>query len=141
MSKEIILTTGEITTVDDEDFLRVSQFSWYLVGRYPGRKCNGEVLLLHRVILGLTIFDSKEVDHKDGNCFNNCKSNLRRCTHTENHQNEKIRQMKTSSQYKGVHYRKGSGRWQARITVNGIRKILVILAVNEMLQLCIIKQQ
>lgn len=63
------------------------------------------------------------VDHIDRNRYNNHPSNLRAATKAENNRN-KSKQENATSVYKGVSYHKGSGKWQASITFNGMRKHL-----------------
>lgn len=80
--KEIKLTNSKrIALIDDEDEIRVNQHNWYLKLNpygYPESirsHINGECLNLGRFILGPS--DLPKVDHKDGNCLNNQKFNLR----------------------------------------------------------------
>lgn len=64
-----------------------------------------------------------QVDHIDGNTFNNHPSNLRLSTQSENMQNTKINNKNTSG-YKGVNWVEHGQCWQCRITVNGKRIFL-----------------
>ena len=75
---------------------------------------------MHRMILGLKNGDPLEVDHKDRNGLNNCRRNLRRCTHSENLRNQTINLLNTSG-YKGVHWCKEKQRWTVYIKVLGVR--------------------
>lgn len=60
---------------------------------------------------------SEEVDHIDGNGMNNAWSNLRRVTHQENMKNRKLTKVNANG-FPGVSKRP-SGRWRARIKVDG----------------------
>ena len=63
------------------------------------------------------------VDHKDGDRLNNCKSNLRLATKSENGINaRKPLNQSPTSQYKGVSYGKdqrGSRKWKASTRLKG----------------------
>jgi len=56
------------------------------------------------------------VDHTDQNKHNNCASNLRWATHSDNGMNKPKRQC-GSSKYKGVYWDTNRNKWQSRITV------------------------
>lgn len=59
------------------------------------------------------------IDHKDRNPLNNCRSNLRICTHAENMRNRKIHKGDKTSQYKGVYKPKDYKKWVAYICCDG----------------------
>ena len=60
-------------------------------------------------------------DHKDLNSLNNQRENLRACTHSQNLQNRnKPCNRNSTSQYKGVYWRKDRNRWRADITLRDI---------------------
>lgn len=119
---------GKFFTVSDEDFERVSQYSWDLTwDTYerltPQPRIRTWMIVdgkrtkvqLHRFLMGVT--DSKIfVDHKDGDRFNNTRENLRLCSAKQNAQNRPKRS-DSSSPYKGVS-RKSKG-WGAWITEEG----------------------
>ena len=120
--KEILLTQGKATQVDDEDYEFLNQWKWcvaktsstiYAKRRRKG-SCRCDTALMHRDIMkpekGLCI------DHIDGNGLNNQKSNLRFCTHTQNMQNSKSETGK--SRYKGVNWLGRLNKWKAEIRLN-----------------------
>lgn len=123
--KEIPLTRGFITMVDDEDFESLSKLKWYA---YPHRNTvyakttitnknkKRNCISMHRKILGVT--NGKiQVDHIDCNGLNNQRNNLRTCSPLENSYNCFSRK-NSSSKYVGVsvRYYKGSIRgWIAQI--------------------------
>lgn len=119
--KEISITKGKVTIVDDEDFERLSKNKWFLLGRYVARNKprsdndgKQKPLMMHRFILGV---EGKEVvDHIDGDPLNNRKSNLRICRQRENSRNRSVG-LNSKSGYKGVHL-VSRNRWRAYITYN-----------------------
>lgn len=123
--KDIPLTQGYVTIVDDED-ADLAEFKWraqveqggervYAVraGPYP----RYQSIRMHRVILerklGHAIPCGMETDHKDGDGLNNCRSNLRLATVGQNHANS--RGKKHASRYRGVCHDRTHRRWQAFI--------------------------
>jgi hypothetical protein len=72
---------------------------------------------LHREILGLASGDPREGDHIDRDRLNNRRSNLRIATRAQGGQNQPSR-TGSSSQYRGVSYRKETGKWRARVCSN-----------------------
>lgn len=90
--KEIALTMGKFALVDDADFDWLNQWKWYAakssltyyVHRRPTKY--GKLILMHRLILGLTdpqLFP----DHMDKNGLNNQRYNLRIATRSDNNSN------------------------------------------------------
>lgn len=121
---EIELSKDKFAIVDDYDFEWVSQYNWcinhygYAV-RNP-RKLNGVrkpgSIWMHREIFG-NIPDGIEVDHIDRNPLNNCRSNLRFCTSSENKFNrETVRNEETN--FIGVRKIAWSGNYRARICLD-----------------------
>lgn len=127
--------------VDDEDYDRVSQFTWqvgvskrnaqyalrsvYIGG---GRKNNKKIaIMMHRFIMNVDD-ESIIVDHRNHNGLNNQKYNLRACTKKENSRN-RVSVRNSTSKYIGVHRHvsryqtkagtKESVRWQATIGIGG----------------------
>jgi hypothetical protein len=64
------------------------------------------------------------VDHDNHHGLDNRRSNLRQVTHAENQQNARKTISKTTSRFKGVDFVKATGKWRARIVVNGRRLFL-----------------
>ena len=120
--KEIKLTKGQVTLVDNEDYETLNKFNWvaiyhrntYYAQRRPGNK---KVIHMHSVIMKT----DKLLDHKDRNGLNNQKFNLRFCTHSQNKQNQVKTKKFCTSKYKGIILRKDTGQWRARITINNTR--------------------
>lgn len=127
MAKEIPLTKGKVTVVDDEDYERFGKFKWHCVGgRYAARSVGGRknkrMVYLHREIIGAK--EDEIVDHINGNKLDNRRSNLRVVTVSENLYNTSIRSDNTSG-YKGVSFVKDCRhKWEARIHKNGKKRVL-----------------
>jgi hypothetical protein len=121
--KEIQLTRGYFTLVDDKDFEFLSQLKWYAAIDKSGNvyavrnslKVNKKrkLIYMHRVLLNAT--DGLLVDHIDGNSLNNSRSNLRMCTNAQNMRN-RGRQINNSTGFCGV-VRRGD-RFIAKIQVH-----------------------
>ena len=81
--KDIALTRGYITRVDDADFDYLNQFNWWtVIGSNTvyaaGRLGGGSFVYMHRVILAAPT--GMTVDHEDGDGLHNWRSNLRLAT-------------------------------------------------------------
>ena len=115
----IPLTRGYIATVDDDDFAALSRITWHAHtnGRNTVYARNSRIFM-HRLILN----DKKGqfVDHSDGNTLNNCRSNLRLCTTSDNSRNR--RKTRGQSRFKGVCRQRK--KWNAAIHQNGRLKHL-----------------
>lgn len=129
--KEILLTKGMIALVDDDVFEELSKTSWYAhtspgsrsgvfyAARGTMKNYKNKLYLMHRQILGITD-SSISVDHIDGDGLNNQKSNLRKCSHSQNMCN-RIKRNNASSKYKGVSWNKERNSWDVRCVYNGKR--------------------
>lgn len=123
--KKIKLTQGKFALVDDDDFERLSQHKWhyaedakkgkpgYAKRRTPGR---GPWIWMHKEIIGAG--SNTQVDHIDGNKLNNSKSNLRKCSPTQNKQNRTLTN-KNKTGFKGVSWVVRANSWRARLHCNG----------------------
>ena len=98
----IPLGDGCYAYVDAADYEWLSQWKWHLCGSgYPSRWQNRRRVFMHREIMkpprGML------VDHKDSNRANNCRFNLRVCTHAENARNRR-KYSGSDSKFKGVYW-------------------------------------
>jgi hypothetical protein len=88
--KNIVLSGGVTTLVDDEDYAYLKSFKWYLANGYPAAKqyINGKrkTVIMSRIIMNAK--EGEQVDHIDRNTLNNQKSNLRFCTQSQNMMNK-----------------------------------------------------
>lgn len=123
MAKEIELTQGFVALVDDIDFEHLSQFHWCCSKGYAIRKGpNNTTIAMHRVILekklGRELTTKEKADHRDRNRSNNTRDNLRLATQKQNTAN-RSKASGTSSRFVGVSRQKATGKWVARIKING----------------------
>ncbi len=115
--REILLTHGQVTLVDNEDFHKLNQYKWRVNTRrlnlYAIRR-NGKMTSsrMHREILNAPL--GMEIDHIDGNGLNNQRSNLRVVTHMQNMQNAKTHRDNVSG-FKGLSWDRKACKWMVRI--------------------------
>lgn len=119
--KEIILSNGLKTIVDDKDYEKFHKYSYNCnYNGYASRsiKINGQWsnLLLHREIMNPP--DGMFIDHINRNRLDNRKENLRVCNIAQNRYNSGPNK-DTSSKYKGVHYCKKRKLYNSIITFEG----------------------
>ena len=137
----IKLFSGEYVRVDEEDYERLSHYSWYLFKsekwKYAIRtECkNGtqKTIYMHREIMGVT--DPKVyVDHRDHDGLNNLRSNLRISDNRFNQYN--VGKKSTSKQkYKNIR-QLDENRWQVRIrTPKGKRVERVVYSEEDAVKL------
>lgn len=114
---DIVIAKGLIATIDISDVRVIAPYRWNATRgikdntHYAQTHIGGRAVRLHRLILD---FPKSHIDHRDGNGLNNCRSNLRVCSHSENQANNRPR-LGCTSRFKGV-YRSGN-RWIAKIRV------------------------
>jgi hypothetical protein len=123
--KKIPLSRGLFALVDDDDFEFLNQWKWYAAAYGKGYTYavrtlvrpngNNGVLKMHRVIMNAPT--DMVVDHKNHDCLDNRKSNLRICSRSQNSMNSCARRG-TASGLKGV-CRAKKGMWTAGIRVQG----------------------
>lgn len=124
----IALTQGQVSLVDTEDYVLLSQWNWYAKWNnstktfyaYRSKSEGGKSIVvgIHKQVLGI---ENNEVmvDHRDRNTLDNRKHNLRVCTREQNMANRSIFES-NSSGYRGV-CRYGE-KWQAYLNVDGARR-------------------
>lgn len=120
--REIKLTKGKVTIVNNADYYWLNRWKWHAVvcGRdnYYARRTvrldgKNHYIYMHRLIMGMAEGDGKMVDHINHNGLDNRKSNLRLCNRSQNQHNSKAR--KGTSKYKGVCWRRDEKKWEAKI--------------------------
>jgi hypothetical protein len=120
--KLIPLTNGKFAKIDDVDFDKVIKYKWRVVGgngklyAATGHDRDGNLTLMHNFLKPHN--EELEIDHKDGDGFNNQHDNFRIGTHQQNCFNRKINKNNTTG-YKGVYLNTKTGNWYAHIMVNG----------------------
>lgn len=136
----IKLTKGYEAVIDATD-ADLADFQWYAAGQVernnvyaartkPGTKnkpIRMHVLVMSRIIKR-ALNKGEEVDHVDGNHFNNRRSNLRLATRTENMTNQKLHYNSTSG-FKGV--TRLRYRWVAQIQIQGKKRHLGVFDTPE----------
>ena len=109
-------TTDFSFCFDIEDYNKINKFNWRKTADgHIYAKEKKETIWLHRLIMDCPI--EKEVDHIDGNTFDNRKSKLRICTHSQNSKNRKLGKNNTSG-CKGVSWNRKKQKWIVRIQIN-----------------------
>lgn len=117
MVKSIFLQDGEEIFVDDEDYERVNQYTWWKVFRKNTRVI---VTLIDNKEISLTNFIKKgSYQIKKNNYFTG--SNL---TQEGNAVNWRRSVNGSTSKYKGVYWKKSRNRWFAQLNFNGKRYYL-----------------
>lgn len=143
--KEIPLSKGQVTIVDDVDYEWLNQWKWYAwwdknaKSYYAVRSIwvdgKGSVVRMHRIILGLESGDKRQGDHGLGNTLDNRrkvngKDNLRIATSQQNSCNQKLRDDNTSG-LKCVSFHRVAKKWKAQIAVRGKDKYLGLFETAE----------
>ena len=124
--RRIYLGEGVWTILDLQDYYRLNNFKWFLIGRrhkfYAARsiKIDGKTVFssMNREILNAPV--GLLVDHKNSNSLDNRRANLRLATHSQNNQNRR-KSNYASSRFFGVHFDKSCNRWRAQIPYQGKR--------------------
>lgn len=129
--KHIVLGNQRTTVVDDKDYARFANRYWQDMGGYVGiitykRGGKRNNLKLHRLILNAS--GAQEVDHINGNTYDNRRANLRLVSRLQNGKNRKINS-NNSSRFKNVS--KHRGKWCAYIKVNGVQLHLGLFRYKE----------
>ena len=121
--KQIPLTQNKFALVDDEDFKYLNQWKWHYhkgyatrAGKMVNYKREIEKIYMHRLILNTP--KGLETDHNNGDKLNNCRSNLRIVTKSQNKMNTGIRKDNISG-FKGVYFDKYWDKWRSRIKKDG----------------------
>lgn len=118
--KEIQLSQGQVSVVDDNDYEWLNQWKWHVTRKLSGiyyvvRKLSAytPAIWMHREIVGA--IKGEFVDHANGDTLDNTRGNLRKATASQNAMNRK----KVGLGYKGTHWSKVNRRWFATIEKDG----------------------
>jgi hypothetical protein len=118
-----------VALVDDADAEALAAHRWSIDNGYAARNAWVEdgrrLVYMHREILGLGPDDPREVDHVYGNTLDNRRSNLRVCTHAQNHQNRHNRP------YRGTYWHARAKRWAAQAELTGKTRYLGLYDTQE----------
>lgn len=122
--KEIQLTKGYFTIVDDDDYDYIMQWKWHVndssIHPYAMRNSITEDgkrhhIMMHRIINRTP--DGFDTDHINGNGLDNRKINLRTATRSQNMMNRKPNK-NCSSKFKGVYWHGQHQKWASSISIN-----------------------
>jgi hypothetical protein len=116
---ECLLPNNQSFIYSADDFAIISKYKWHITkAGYPATQ---DGTLIHRLLM--KPLQNETVDHIDGNTLNNCRNNLRICSHKENLWNTSIPKTNTSG-YKGVSFDRSRNKWAAYIRESGKRHYL-----------------
>lgn len=134
--REIPLSRGFVTLVDDADYERVIAAGRWCAGVKPTavyalrgvRRADGAWTTgrLHNFLTGLAF-----VDHEDGNGLNNQQYNLRPADKRRNGRNSTVHRSNNTSGRKGVTWHKKGHMWVAQIHTGGHNFYLGLFATPE----------
>lgn len=117
--RTIVLTRGAESVVDDEDFVVLSRHSWHLTAYgYAATSIGKKIVLMHRLLLGLSRGDGRRADHRNGNRLDNRMTNLRVTDASGNARNAAKTTSPRTSRFKGVSWDEATGLWRAVIVVD-----------------------
>jgi hypothetical protein len=111
-----------IVYVDESDHKWLKKYKWnfaktgiktYIVRTFIDENGKVNTVYIHRQIMGLNKGEKLQVDHKDRNTFNNCRSNLRIATQSQNLRNSRKNKNKTGLH--GVHEDKNTHKFISQI--------------------------
>jgi hypothetical protein len=125
--KEIQLTKGKVTLVDDQDFDFLNQWKWrascehglWYARRTALTATGPKYIGMHQVILGYP--KGLHGDHRNGNGLDNQRKNLRIATPSQNQCNKRMHPKNTTG-FRGVWRR--DGRFSSVIKYQGRRYYL-----------------
>ena len=123
---------GERFLFDKEDFELIKDYCWYINNNHgyvrTTDKITGKRILLHRLVMHPK--KEENVDHINHDKLNNCKSNLRVCTSSNNAKNRSANKNSVSG-VTGVVWKKRENKWVAQINVGGKYMHLGYFALKE----------
>lgn len=109
---------GEKFYFDLEDYDKIKDFCWYIDDNgYVVNKSTDGTILMHRLIMGLSENDKREIDHIYHNKNDNRKSKIRIVTSSQNKMNKSLQSNNTSGT-RGVSFHNQYGKWQVEIGVD-----------------------
>lgn len=129
--REIKLSRGFISIIDEQDFEEISKHKWYAQltrGKnrhvYAARAStreekdggSGQQIRMHRQILCPK--KNEMIDHINGNTLDNRRANLRVCSRSQNACNS-VKIASASSTFKGVYFNRDTQKFHSSITVSG----------------------
>lgn len=138
--KAITLTLNKVAIVDDDIFEMLRHLRWFAMPckhtYYAGRTLilpdgRHRTIRMHHMVSGYPI-RGFQTDHINGDGLDNRRANLRVVTRRENTSNKIChRNGKKTSRFVGVCLHKTTGKWGARIRMNGAYKHLGLFKTEE----------
>lgn len=136
--KTYYMKNGLSFIYDEQDSVLINSHTWSCLKKnksgYPEQpatsiKVNDRYIRVRLTSLLFGIKDGMFIDHIDKDPLNNCRSNLRWCTISENNRNRRRHKRKSedyTNNYKGVTFLKSKldKPWQSRIGINDKRIFL-----------------
>jgi hypothetical protein len=123
--KEVPLTNGGITLIDDADYEQVSRLRWGKkrtpAGYWYARSTTNPRIWLHRLITGAPA--DLDVDHRDHDTLNNQRDNLQVATRSQNQHNRKGARVDSLTGVRGVTYisKRYASPWRAYAQFDGVK--------------------
>lgn len=118
--KEITLTKGYKTIVDDADYELIKAYKWRVVeanGKaYAVTWMNGRHVYLHRYLMNSP--EGKLIEFINGDRLDNRRENIRAVTKTQKQRSKNLSANNTTG-YKGVSFNKKAGKYKASIRHKG----------------------
>lgn len=119
--RKIALTQGKVALIDNADYRLVKPYTWHTmrVGcglDYAATNVDGELIYMHRLLLGLTRGDKRRGDHKNHDGLDNRRKNLRIATYSQDQHNARIAKHNKSG-LKGVWWKARERKWEAGIYI------------------------
>lgn len=112
---------------DAEDLDVIKNYRWHknkttnaiFSTRYNGQKGHNDTIYLHRVIMSkYGNIDGMTINHDNHNRIDNRKCNLTVCSQAKNNYSKPL-QKNNKSGFSGVSFNEKTGKWRARIKVDG----------------------
>jgi hypothetical protein len=129
----IITIKGYEVLIDDENIDKITSRTWnkvslgdkgrvYFWTETGSKRTKRKYIYLHRMIMDVD--DRKiDIDHINMNTLDNRKSNLRKCTRSQNMANSGFKKNNTSG-FKGVYWNKNAKKWVAQITHQRVNRLI-----------------
>lgn len=111
--------SNQVVQVDDADFDALSKIQWRFDGRYAYTFDQERKLYMHQMLCTAEL-----VDHVDQNKLNNQRENLKAS-------NQQLNQYNRKTRCKGVHFNKNAKKWEAYVTIYGVKRYLGLHASEE----------
>lgn len=135
---EIYLPHEKVALVDWNDLPKVLPFTWftlhggtrwYAVTSITTSPYKTKILLMHRIISEPP--NNLDTDHINGNGLDNRRCNLRFATRSQNSANQRKREKKTISRFKGIRLIRRTNHWCGQICIEGRRMHLGVFDKEE----------